>query len=217
MTLNLKDWVLCNLSDSHRFPRCFSNWNLHFGAMLWNLWLPGGTDLLLTIATIGWTSPRWLKPPDPFIKANTDGGKSSALGRSFCGGVARNSAEDWCFGFAKFIGVCSVLDVEVWGAYLGLSLAWEKGFQLVILELDSVAIAGVVRKDYNGYHNFCGHFVELWCRPWHVKVVLVKRQRNQVADTCAKLVNCNTLDIIHFDRPPASVSHLLQLDLSADR
>ncbi|KAK8637344.1 hypothetical protein V6N13_064767 [Hibiscus sabdariffa] len=81
----------------------------------------------------------------------------------------------------------------------------------------SVAVVGVVHKDYNGYHNFCGHFAKLWRRPWHVKVVLVKRQGNQVADACAKLANCNTLDIIHFDRPPASVSHLLQLDLSADR
>ncbi|KAK8564169.1 hypothetical protein V6N12_036300 [Hibiscus sabdariffa] len=48
----------------------------------------------------------------------------------------------------------------------------------VILELDSVAAVGVVRKGYNGPHNFRSHLVELWRRPWHVQVVLVKGQGN---------------------------------------
>ncbi|KAK8600844.1 hypothetical protein V6N12_050692 [Hibiscus sabdariffa] len=59
------------------------------------------------------TPSRWSLSPDPFIKINTDGEKFSSLGRAIRGGVARNSDGDWCFGFAKFIGVCSVLDAEV--------------------------------------------------------------------------------------------------------
>ncbi|KAK8589173.1 hypothetical protein V6N12_023576 [Hibiscus sabdariffa] len=135
---------------------------------------------------------RWLKPFNPFIKTNTDGGKFSSLGRSFMG---------------------------VWlGILLGIDVSdLEKGFKYVILELDSVVVAGVVCKGYNGPHNFRNHLDELWCRSWHVQVVLVKRQANQVTDACVKLADCNTLDIIHFDKPSTSIIHLLQLDLSIGR
>ncbi|KAE8699617.1 hypothetical protein F3Y22_tig00110576pilonHSYRG00048 [Hibiscus syriacus] len=43
--------------------------------------------------------------------------------------VARDSAGRWLFGFSKFIGACSVTDAELWGAFVGLNLAWDKGFR----------------------------------------------------------------------------------------
>ncbi|KAK8708376.1 hypothetical protein V6N13_059418 [Hibiscus sabdariffa] len=75
----------------------------------------------------------------------------------------------------------------------------------------------VVRKGYNCPHNFRSHFAKLWSCPWHIQVALVPRQGNQVADVCAKLADCNTLNIVHFVRPPESINQLLQFDLNVTR
>ena len=40
-------------------------------------------------------------------------------------------------GFSKNIGYCFAYVVKLWGVVEGLKLAWARGFQRVILELDS--------------------------------------------------------------------------------
>ncbi|KAK9037387.1 hypothetical protein V6N11_022298 [Hibiscus sabdariffa] len=57
----------------------------------------------------------------------------------------RNEHGNWMVGFDKFIGICSILEAELWGAYIGLSCAWDAGFRQVILEMDSMQAVDILR------------------------------------------------------------------------
>lgn len=54
-----------------------------------------------------------------------------------CGGMIRGDSGRWISGFKHNIGPCSAITTELWGVYIGLNLAWGKGFRKVILESDS--------------------------------------------------------------------------------
>ncbi|KAL4388073.1 hypothetical protein GQ457_09G018440 [Hibiscus cannabinus] len=79
----------------------------------------------------------WSPPPGLFIKVNIDATHHPSDGFARCGVVTRDFLGSWKFSFAKSLGVCSVVDVELWGVYIGLSLAWNVRFRNVIIEMDS--------------------------------------------------------------------------------
>ncbi|KAK8669688.1 hypothetical protein V6N13_107113 [Hibiscus sabdariffa] len=66
----------------------------------------------------------WLSSPDGWIKANSNGVRHKETGLAFCRGVICDSNGGWLGGFAKFIGLCSVID-----AYIGLLEAWDIGLR----------------------------------------------------------------------------------------
>ncbi|EEF33138.1 hypothetical protein RCOM_0661850 [Ricinus communis] len=67
---------------------------------------------------------RWISPDKSEVKLNTDGAYVD-LGRGMVvGGVLRNCRRGWLMGFKNYIGSCSPLDVELWGALLGLNMAY---------------------------------------------------------------------------------------------
>ncbi|KAK8690240.1 hypothetical protein V6N13_088941 [Hibiscus sabdariffa] len=84
-------------------------------------------------ATLG----RWCPPGDGWMKLNSDGVRSSLDGDASCGGVLRDHNGGWIRGFSKFIGKCSVVEVELWGIARGLDLAWDMGYRRVMVESDS--------------------------------------------------------------------------------
>ncbi|KAK8641290.1 hypothetical protein V6N13_010705 [Hibiscus sabdariffa] len=59
----------------------------------------------------------WKLPPEGWFKVNTDGARNSSNGMACCGSVIRDDEGRWRFSFAKFIGICSVLDL--------IDKAWE--------------------------------------------------------------------------------------------
>ncbi|KAL4340121.1 hypothetical protein GQ457_08G022120 [Hibiscus cannabinus] len=120
--------------------------------------------------TIATDPLHWDPPPPTWMKINTDGAQREVDGYASCGGVARDSNEMWSFSFSKFIGVCSVLDAELCGAYLGLYFVWNAGFRQVILELDSMDALRILKVDYAGSHALSGHLIEFCRRAWCVKI-----------------------------------------------
>ncbi|KAL4284847.1 hypothetical protein GQ457_16G008760 [Hibiscus cannabinus] len=74
----------------------------------------------------------WQIPPPGCYKLNTDGSRRKIDGQVSCGEVVRDSNGAWCFGFSKFIGLCSIIDAEIWGGYrfmmcIGLGFATGNG------------------------------------------------------------------------------------------
>ncbi|KAK8479556.1 hypothetical protein V6N12_064054 [Hibiscus sabdariffa] len=63
-------------------------------------------------------------PPWGWCKLNVDGSRDRLTRVSSCGGVIRDSHGYWMMGFTKNLGMCSVLDAELWGIYEGLLCAW---------------------------------------------------------------------------------------------
>ncbi|KAK8609377.1 hypothetical protein V6N13_061826 [Hibiscus sabdariffa] len=62
-------------------------------------------------------------PPIGWVKLNCDGTYRAGDGTTSCGGVFRDSKGAWLYGFFKFIGCCSIVEAELWGIFVGLSLA----------------------------------------------------------------------------------------------
>ncbi|KAK8488290.1 hypothetical protein V6N12_073605 [Hibiscus sabdariffa] len=56
-------------------------------------------------------------------KLNTDGARHPMDGMASCGGLLRDTAMNWIFGFTKAISVCSVVEAELlWGIYVVLHI-----------------------------------------------------------------------------------------------
>lgn len=129
---------------------------------------------------------RWIPPPMGWIKANSDGAVSGTSKMAACGGLLRDPDGRWRGGIAKKIGICGVLQAELWGICEILQLAWRAGFRYIQLEIDSKIVADLISK---GTNNSCHRggggllsFIFEWIRKdWVVSV----RESNRAADVLA--------------------------------
>ncbi|XVF39991.1 hypothetical protein PTKIN_Ptkin01aG0077600 [Pterospermum kingtungense] len=80
----------------------------------------------------------WLPPPNGWITVNTDGCCKNNFSVAGCGGVLWDSNGEWIQGFSHNIGGCNVLAAKLWGAIIGLEVAWDTGHRQVQLEMDSM-------------------------------------------------------------------------------
>ncbi|MBA0846074.1 hypothetical protein Goarm_022917, partial [Gossypium armourianum] len=53
------------------------------------------------------------------------------------GGVLRERYDGWIIGYNRCVGICSVLDFELWGILEGLTIAMDRGFDRVLIVFDS--------------------------------------------------------------------------------
>lgn len=44
-------------------------------------------------------------------------------------GIFRNCYDCWITGFSRFLGLSTVMQVELWAVYDSLSIAWETGYK----------------------------------------------------------------------------------------
>ncbi|KAE8736207.1 hypothetical protein F3Y22_tig00000132pilonHSYRG00170 [Hibiscus syriacus] len=132
-----------------------------------------------------------------------------------CGGVIWDHVGVWHVRFVKFIGVCSVVKAEIWGVFLGLCHAWDRGFRQIIIEIDSLDALSVIKNHMlrQAKPTILYHVSELLQRAWVVKFEHVGRDGNLVADDLAKLANVGDLQCVTLDAPPLSVLHVLHKDV----
>ncbi|KAE8707058.1 hypothetical protein F3Y22_tig00110387pilonHSYRG00750 [Hibiscus syriacus] len=123
----------------------------------------------------------WSPPMEGWFKVNTDAARSEVDGRASCGGLIRDNIGRWRAGFAKFIGICSTLEAELWGIYIGMVLAWDLGIRRVIVESDNKEA-----------------------------ILLVSGVAVRHVDKLAKLTPPDSFDIAQFTSPPLELRTLLQ-------
>ncbi|KAE8696542.1 putative calcium-binding protein CML28 [Hibiscus syriacus] len=80
----------------------------------------------------------WQPPPHNWCKINTDRSHNIGSGFASYGGVFRSSNGGWMFGFSKLIGICSIVEAELWGIHEGLFHGWNLGERLITVETDSL-------------------------------------------------------------------------------
>lgn len=68
---------------------------------------------------------------------NSDGAVKWDCHVAGCGGLMRDQFGSWIWGFTKFVGMCSVLEAELWGTLEGLRLCFSKGYHRVGVQIDS--------------------------------------------------------------------------------
>ncbi|XP_039051031.1 uncharacterized protein LOC120192305 [Hibiscus syriacus] len=59
-------------------------------------------------------------------------------------GAIRNNIVEWLVGFKKFLGVCSSLEAELWGIYVGFLRAWNTGVRRVVVENDNLNVINMM-------------------------------------------------------------------------
>lgn len=164
-----------------------------------------------------WVDVRWLPPPLGWIGLNTDGASKMEEGMAGCGGLMRNADGSWLCGFAKSLGRCTAFVAELWGVYLGLQIAVDRGFPKIVLQVDSQAVATMI----SGLHHAAGigrnlliRIRELLSKLSEFLVLHVYREGNMCADVLAN-EGCGNLSsqLVIFEHAPASVGYALRQDL----
>ncbi|KAK8511644.1 hypothetical protein V6N12_038245 [Hibiscus sabdariffa] len=109
-------------------------------------------------------------------------------------------------GVAKFIGVCSALEAEVWRAYVTLLAAWNLRINRIVLLLDCLEVVRMVQLVSlpPGAPTIMMHLRELFSYDWCVEVHHIDRKRNRLAHDLAKLADGPSLCPIYFSHPPVS-------------
>ncbi|KAJ1403748.1 Ribonuclease H-like superfamily [Sesbania bispinosa] len=70
----------------------------------------------------------WNYPSNDWIKCKVDGAVRSSGSPTACGGVIRDASGQWLLGFSRLLGNTTITLAELWGIYIALSLAKEKGW-----------------------------------------------------------------------------------------
>ncbi|PKI43695.1 hypothetical protein CRG98_035894 [Punica granatum] len=91
-----------------------------------------------------WKWILWIKPPNGWVKLDTDGASRGNSSLASAGGVLCDVDGIWVSGFAHNVGFVSTVMVELWGVFIGLQHAWEFGHRRIILEVDSEGVLGPV-------------------------------------------------------------------------
>ncbi|MCI34529.1 ribonuclease H protein, partial [Trifolium medium] len=73
-----------------------------------------------------------------WVKVNCDGAVTNSSGMAACGGTIRSYDGSMLMAYARNLGCCSILHVELWGIYHGLALAKNQGIRKVIIESDAI-------------------------------------------------------------------------------
>jgi len=157
---------------------------------------------------------KWKPPPIDWFKINTDGAVSVRKGWTACGGLIRDHNGRWIAGFTSYLGLCSVLKAEIWGAIIGVRLAKKLGIQRVIIESDSKLLVDGYREE-----KMLGMDI---ARPFQIlrsllrefeqsKVEHTWRQGNICADHLASL-GLNSETVREFEEPPHSLATFLLAD-----
>lgn len=80
---------------------------------------------------------KWVLPPWPFIKLNTDGCAKGQASLAAGGGIFRDSSSNILLAFSTYFGPMSSLEAEGWALLQGLRLAQDHKFSNLQVETDS--------------------------------------------------------------------------------
>ncbi|KAK4716302.1 hypothetical protein R3W88_014640 [Solanum pinnatisectum] len=87
------------------------------------------------------TAIQWQKPPDSWVKINTDGSALNNPGRIEAGGILRNQNGELILAFSVPLGQGTNNQAEIEAANFGLAWCMQLNYRNVILEVDSQLLA----------------------------------------------------------------------------
>ncbi|KAK2373854.1 Polynucleotidyl transferase, ribonuclease H superfamily protein [Trifolium repens] len=132
-----------------------------------------------------------------------------------CGGLIRGNEGAWLGGFAKGLGECRVMVAELWGAFEGLKLAWERGYKKVELQLDAQNVVKVINKDLHAKAedwSLCKKIWRLLEMEWEVRIRHTYRKANRCADVLAHMRCDLGSTMIIYESCPTQLSQFMLAD-----
>ncbi|PPD73938.1 hypothetical protein GOBAR_DD29131 [Gossypium barbadense] len=73
--------------------------------------------------TVMLQDPGWFKPQVGWMKLNRDRALNLRTKEIGVGGLIRDCRSDWVVGFCRFVGLCSLLQAELWAILEGIQMA----------------------------------------------------------------------------------------------
>ncbi|CAL5338789.1 unnamed protein product [Camellia sinensis] len=86
----------------------------------------------------------WSCPIAGKLKLNTDGSSKGDPGQAGYGGLLRDEAGTWVWGFYGYLGSCTSLEAELWSIYRGLTIIIQKGLASIQIETDSKQVMELI-------------------------------------------------------------------------
>ena len=133
---------------------------------------------------------RWVVPPNPYIKLNTDGSAIGNLRLAGAGGILRDSSSGWLSSFSLNLGIATNNMAELAAVQQGLLLAWDLGFKFLQIELDSsIVLSWLTNRhalyllDMMSLIYDCRSLMEL---EWDLQAHHIYREANRCVDALAK-------------------------------
>jgi ribonuclease HI len=130
----------------------------------------------------------WCPPMFNWLKCNIDGASCGNPGNAACGGVFRNHAADFVYGFAEPLGVMNAFVAEMCGAMRAVEIAFQNNWHRLWIESDSLLVVSafnhpdkqVAWSISNRWRNTIYKVKQM-----NVIVTHIFREGNQVADIFA--------------------------------
>ena len=158
---------------------------------------------------------RWMVPPMGYVKLNVDGSSLGNPGDAGGGGLIRDSEGRLLYGFSTFYGWQTNMSAEAMALLEGLQLCKSHGFPHVEIEIDSLTLLKVVRREMKCPWRIWGvvchirHLLEDFTSVLHH----CYRELNAVADSLAKLASTSRASSSYCATSfPRDIRGLLQLD-----
>ncbi|KAB2602506.1 hypothetical protein D8674_003511 [Pyrus ussuriensis x Pyrus communis] len=107
------------------------------------------------------------------------------------------------------------MEAELWGVFMGLSIAWDEGCRDVILECDSWDAVILIQKPILNSHPLYNLIIdckEAIGKNWRCEVTHIYREMNASADHMAYLGHGLSLGLHVFVSPPTTASNCLVSD-----
>ncbi|KAK8537192.1 hypothetical protein V6N12_043365 [Hibiscus sabdariffa] len=129
-------------------------------------------------------------------------------------GVFRTDDGSWIYGFNKSIGIMQPLQAKLWGIFVGLQIAWDIGFERLLIQSDSKEAIKLLN-DNDATSNHCAlvrSIARLRNLRWETTTQWIPCTGNEPADMLAKFDNLPCYTTTYFDQPPKLFLPLLDLD-----
>ncbi|KAL4333564.1 hypothetical protein GQ457_07G033850 [Hibiscus cannabinus] len=169
----------------------------------------GALDSHSTTLPAPWSNPE----PDCYC-LNIDGAVSLNSGKATIGGLLRDAAGNFLFGFSKFIGCVNSLNAELWSLYIGLQLAWDYGIDYLQIQTDCKQITQLLAAPNveSSPLPLVRSIRKFWGRAWFINLIWTPRSGNMAADKLARLANCSSFDLSFYSSPPSELRDILYSD-----
>ncbi|XP_049378041.1 uncharacterized protein LOC125842768 [Solanum stenotomum] len=135
------------------------------------------------------TVVKWIKPPDGWVKINTDGSALGNPGKIGAGGIIRDQSGKMLLAFATPLGEGSNNQAEVAATLFGMTWSLQLGYRNVILEVDSQLLVDCIENKTNPHWGINTQLLKLQALTRQANEFKCKhtfREANFVADSLSK-------------------------------
>ncbi|KAJ1442818.1 Ribonuclease H-like superfamily [Sesbania bispinosa] len=151
----------------------------------------------------------WSTPPVGFSKLNLDGSFDPLMRVMGFGGVMRDSAGNWLWGFSDSCSSGNVLGAELLAIKFGRHHAWDRNHRKIYVETDSLEAVHLLTADITCYNSSISSVImdikAMMRRQWEVHLSHVLREANILADHLSKLSSRGDRSSRFWITPPLEV------------